>query len=128
MQHDYVKLPFIESFSDAESYYATLAHEITHWTRHPDRLDRDFKNSDGARKAFGDESYAQEELVAELGAAFISAELGIKLEDREDHSAYIASWLKALKNDKRCIFRASAHAQRAVNYLKEMQNKNSKAA
>jgi antirestriction protein ArdC len=123
MQHDYVKMPYIESFTDAENYYATLAHEITHWTSHPDRLDRDF-----GRKAYGDEGYAQEELVAELGAAFISAELGIKLEDREDHSAYIASWLKALKNDQRCIFRASAHAQRAVNYLKEIQGKNKKAA
>jgi len=93
VQHDYVKLPDIEAFTDAENYYATLAHEITHWTRHPDRLDRDL-----GRKAWGDEGYAEEELVAELGASFICADLGIKLEDREDHSAYIASWLEVLKN------------------------------
>lgn len=114
--HDHVKLPFIEAFTDAEGYYATLAHEITHWTRHPDRLNRDF-----GRKAWGDEGYAKEELVAELGAAFICADLGIKLEDREDHAAYIASWLKVLKEDKRAIFRAAAHAQRAVNFLHDLQ-------
>ncbi len=123
IQHDYVKLPYIESFIDAENYYATLAHEITHWTRHPNRLDRNFEG-----KKFGDEGYAKEELVAELGAAFISADHGIMLEDREDHSAYIASWLKALKDDKRAIFHAAAYAQRAVNYLHELQDKNSKAA
>ena len=123
MQHDYVKLPYIEAFTDAENYYATLAHEITHWTRHPNRLDRNFEG-----KKFGDEGYAKEELVAEIGAAFISADLGIKLEDREDHSAYIASWLKALKDDKRAIFHAAAYAQRAVNYLHKLQDKNSKAA
>ncbi|GAB3326734.1 ArdC family protein [Haliea atlantica] len=113
---DYVQLPYIEAFKDAESYYATLAHEITHWTRHPDRLDRSF-----GRKRWGDEGYAQEELVAELGAAFICADLGLTLEDREDHSAYIASWLKVLKNDKRAIFRAAAYAQKAVNYLHGLQ-------
>ncbi len=123
VQHDFMKLPDIDAFNDAEDYYATLAHETTHWTRHPDRLDRDF-----GRKSWGDEGYAQEELVAELGAAFICADLGIKLEDREDHSAYIASWLKALKNDKRAIFQAAAHAQRAVNYLHELQEKIKKAA
>ena len=121
MQHDYVKLPYIETFTGAENYYATLAHEITHWTRHPNRLDRNFEG-----KKFGDEGYAKEELVAELGAAFISADLGIMLEDREDHSAYIASWLKALKDDKRAIFHAAAHAQRAVNYLHELQDKTAK--
>ena len=123
VQHDYVKLPYIEAFTDAENYYATLAHEITHWTRHPDRLDRDL-----GRKAWGDEGYAEEELVAELGASFICADLGIKLEDREDHSAYIASWLEVLKNDKRAIFRAAAHAQRAVNYLHEQKGNNREAA
>ena len=61
-------MPPFEAFRDAESYYATLAHECTHWTRHPTRLDRDF-----GRKRFGDEGYAMEELVAELGAAFLCA-------------------------------------------------------
>lgn len=118
---DHIKLPFIEAFRDAESYYATLAHEITHWTRHPDRLDRSF-----GRKSWGDAGYAQEELVAELGAAFLCADLGLALEDRQDHSAYIASWLKVLKDDNRAIFRAAAHAQRAVNYLHGLQHEATK--
>lgn len=65
--------------------------------------------------------HGQEELVAELGAAFLSADLGLALEDRQDHSTYIASWLKVLKDDNRAIFRAAAHAQRAVNYLHGLQ-------
>jgi antirestriction protein ArdC len=109
---DYIQMPEFVSFRDAQSYYATLAHECTHWTRHGSRLDRDL-----GRKAFGDEGYAREELVAELGAAFLCADLGLRLEDREDHAAYIGSWLRVLKNDKRAIFAASAHAQKAVDYL-----------
>jgi len=69
------------------------------------------------RKRFGDEGYAREELGAEIGAAFLCAELGITPEVREDHAAYIDSWLAMLKNDKRAIFSAAAHAQRAVDYL-----------
>ncbi|MCB9989321.1 MAG: DUF1738 domain-containing protein [Rhodospirillales bacterium] len=114
--HDRIQLPPFESFRDAESYYATLAHESTHWTRHPSRLDRDF-----GRKRWGDEGYAREELVAELGSAFLSADLGLTPEVRDDHSAYIESWLKALKNDKRAIFQAAAHAQRAADYLNGLQ-------
>lgn len=109
---DHVQMPPFESFRDAESYYATLAHEGTHWTKHGKRLDRDF-----GRKRWGDEGYALEELVAELGAAFLSADLDLTPEPREDHAAYIASWLKVLKNDKRTIFTAASHAQRAVDYL-----------
>ena len=113
---DRVQLPPFESFRDAESYYATMAHEVTHWTRHPKRLDRSF-----GRKTWGDEGYAQEELVAELGAAFLCADLEITPEVRDDHVAYIESWLKVLKNDKRAIFAAAAHAQRAADYLKGFQ-------
>jgi len=113
---DYVQMPPFEAFRDAESYYATLAHECTHWTRHPSRLDRDFgRKRHGPRSR--DEGYAMEELVAELGAAFLSADLGITPEIREDHAAYIGSWLEVLKGDKRAIFHAAAHAQRAVDYL-----------
>ena len=113
---DYVQMPPFESFRDAESYYATLGHECTHWTRHPKRMDRDF-----GRKRWGDEGYAMEELVAELGSAFLAADLGIAPEIREDHSAYIGSWLKVLKNDKRAIFTAAAHAQKAIDYLHNLQ-------
>ena len=59
--------------------------------------------------------------VAELGAAFLCADLGITLEDREDHAAYIGSWLKVLKDDKRAIFTAAAHAQRAADFLHGLQ-------
>ena len=113
---DYVQLPPFECFVDPESYYATLAHECTHWTRHPTRLDRDF-----GRARWGDEGYAREELVAELGAAFLCADLGLELQPREDHAAYIDSWLSVLQGDKRFIFTAAAHAQRAADFLHARQ-------
>jgi antirestriction protein ArdC len=113
---DHVQMPPVEAFRDAESYYATLAHETTHWTRHPSRLDRDF-----GRKRFGDEGYAMEELVAELGSAFLSADLDLTPEVRDDHAAYIASWIKVLKDDKWAIFTAASHAQRAADFLHGLQ-------
>ena len=113
---DYVKMPPFEFFQDPESYYATLAHEETHWTRHPTRLDRNL-----GRKKWGDEGYAMEELVAELGSAFLCADLGLTPEVREDHAAYIANWLTVLKGDKRAIFSAAAHAQRAAEFLHKLQ-------
>lgn len=114
---DRVQMPPFEAFRDAESYYATLAHECCHWTRHPSRLDRDF-----GRKQWGDEGYAREELVAELGAAFLAADLGLTPEPRADHASYIGSWLKVLKDDKRAIFSAAAQAQRAADYLTGLQS------
>lgn len=113
---DRVQMPPFESFIDPQSYYATLAHECTHWTRHPSRLDRDL-----GRKRWGDEGYAREELVAELGAAFLCADLGLALTPREDHAAYLRSWLEVLQGDKRYIFSASAHAQKAADYLVGLQ-------
>jgi antirestriction protein ArdC len=88
VSQDHVQMPPIEAFRDAESYYATLAHETTHSTRHPSRLNRDF-----GRKHFGDEGYAMEELVAELGSAFLCADLELTPEVRDDHAAYISSWV-----------------------------------
>lgn len=79
----YIRMPPFEAFCDAQSYYATLAHESTHWTKHPSRLAREF-----GRKKWGDEGYAEEELVAELGAAFVCADLEMALTPREDHAAY----------------------------------------
>lgn len=113
---DYVQMPPFETFRDAESHAATLGHEIVHWTKHGKRLARDF-----GRVRHGDEGYAKEELVAELGSAFLAADLGITPEVREDHAAYIASWLEVLKGDKRFIFTAAAHAQRALEYLHGLQ-------
>lgn len=113
---DRIQMPAFETFTDAEGYYATLGHETTHWTRHPSRLDRDF-----GRQRYGDDAYAREELVAELGAAFLCADLGLALEPRPDHAAYLASWLQVLRQDKRFIFAAAAHAERAVAYLHGLQ-------
>ena len=87
-----------------------------HWTKSKSRLNREF-----GRKRFGDHAYAREELVAELGAAFLCADLGITPEPREDHAAYLSHWLEALREDKRAIFSAAAHAQRAVDYLHSLQ-------
>jgi antirestriction protein ArdC len=109
---DYIQMPVIEAFRDAESFYATLAHESAHWTKHPSRLGRDF-----GRKLWGDEGYAREELVAELASAFLCADLELTPEVREDHASYIANWLTVLKNDKRAIFSAASHAQKAVDFL-----------
>ena len=115
---DYVQMPPFETFRDAESHAATLAHEVTHWTKHERRLARDF-----GRSRYGDEGYAREEIVAELGSAFLCADLGITPEVREDHAAYLASWLTLLKNEKRFIFTAAGHAQRAADYLHGLQPK-----
>jgi antirestriction protein ArdC len=113
---DFVQMPELQAFRDTESYYAILAHEMMHWTRHPSRLDRSFD-----QKRFGDEGYAMEELVAEIGAAFLCADLGLTPETREDHAAYIGAWLKALKNDRKAIFIAASHAQKAADLLHACQ-------
>ena len=84
--------------------------------KHPSRLAREF-----GRERWGDEGYSMEELVAELGAAFLCADLGLTPEVRDDHAAYIASWLKVLRNDKLAVFTAAAHAQRAADYLHQLQ-------
>jgi len=89
---------------------------MCHWTGHSGRLSREFGD-----KARGKTAYAMEELVAELGSAFLCADLAITPELRSDHSAYIAIWLEVLKNDKRAIFRAAAHAQKATDLLHDFQ-------
>lgn len=113
---DFIRMPPFETFRDAESHAATLAHELTHWTRHASRLNRDF-----GRKRFGDEGYAMEELVAELASAFLCADLQITPELRDDHASYLDHWLKVLKDDKRAIFTAASHASQAVGCLHRLQ-------
>lgn len=114
---DFIQLPPVEAFRDAESYAATKAHELIHWTGNEQRMAREF----GRR--FGDHAYAFEELVAELGAAFLCADLAITPEIREDHASYLAHWLEVLKEDKRAIFTAAAQAQRAADLLHSLQRK-----
>ena len=114
--HDQIRMPRIESFQDTESHAATLTHELVHWTKHPSRLDRDT-----GRKKWGDEGYAVEELIAEMGSAFLCADLAITPEVRADHSDYIGNWLKVLKDDKRAVFSAASMASKAVDYLHTLQ-------
>lgn len=113
---DTVQMPDFRQFKTATGYYATLAHELTHWTGAKQRLDRRLDNR------FGSEAYAMEELVAELGAAFTCARLGLNTEPRLDHAPYIASWLKALRSDPRAIFTAASKAQEAADYLHRLAN------
>ena len=95
---------------------------MTHWTRHESRLDRDL-----GRKRFVYAGYAMEELVAEIGATFLCPDLGITPETRDDHAAYIASWLKVLKDDKWAIFTAASHAQNAADYLHGLQSREARS-
>lgn len=100
-----------EHSTRTEAYYSVVFHELTHWTGAIHRLDRDLKNR------FGTEAYAMEELVAELGAAYQCARLGITPEPRLDHAQYIKNWMQVLKDDPKAIFSAAAKAQEAVNFL-----------
>lgn len=114
---DFIQLPDPDRFTgsstmtSSEALYATALHELVHWTGAAHRLDRKF----GER--FGDQAYAAEELVAELGAAFLCAELQITQSVRRDHVQYLAAWLKLLKSDNRAIFVAASQASAATRYL-----------
>lgn len=114
---DFINMPPIERFKETsdstatENYYSTIFHELTHWTGAKHRLDR------LPSEKFSKSDYAFEELVAELGAAMSCASTGVTALPRADHAKYIACWLKALQDDKKFIFSASSHAQKAVDYL-----------
>lgn len=113
---DFIQLPPYDSFANRETYYATRAHETVHWTRAERRLNRAFDS-----KRFGDDGYAMEELCAELGAAFLCADLGITPEVMPEHVSYLDAWLKVLKADKKAIFTAASHASKAAEYLQGLQ-------
>jgi len=104
-----------QTMSRSEGYYATLVHELVHWSGAKSRLNREMG------KRFGDYVYAAEELVAEIGAAFLCAELGITQEVRPDHAQYLANWLQLLKSDSRAIFTAAAKASEAAAFLKRLE-------
>jgi antirestriction protein ArdC len=110
---DYIGMPPFAAFESAESYYATLGHEHVHWTGHGSRLSRSLTTRSGT------DGYAREELVAEMGAAFLCADLDIADQTREDHAAYMGHFLALLREDKRAIVSAAAAAQRAATYLHE---------
>ena len=118
---DFIQMPECERFlgtatsSATESYYATLLHELTHWSGHETRCARQF----GER--FGDDAYAMEELVAELGAAFLCTDIGITPELRPDHAQYIDHWLSVMKADKKAIFTAASQAAKAADFMTALQ-------
>ena len=109
-QPRYVVPPF-EAFRDPATYYATLAHEATHWTGHAKRCVRDL------RGRFSKEVCAAKELIAELGAAFVRADLTLTPEPRPYHAAYVGSWLKVLRSEKRAIFTVAAKAQQTADWM-----------
>lgn len=104
-----------DTMTRSEGYYATVTHELTHWSGAKQRLARDMG------KRFGDSAYAAEELVAEIASAFLCAELGITQDTRADHAQYVAQWLQLMKEDSRAVFAAAAKASEAVAYLKRLQ-------
>ena len=112
---DYIQVPCKEQYQDIEEFYSTLFHEMTHSTGHKMRLDReDVKDC----MYFGSENYSKEELCAELGSAFLINKLGIASSKSFTNStAYIQSWLRVLKNDKKFIISASSRAEKAVKYI-----------
>lgn len=106
---DYVQVPCRQAFYEQIDYYRTCLHELTHATGHQSRLARNILN------AFGCRDYAREELVAEMGSAFLCAALGIEPTVR--HADYLGSWLDVLREDNRAIFRAASHASKAADWL-----------
>jgi antirestriction protein ArdC len=111
---DGIWVPALQQYDDPADYYSILAHEHVHWTGHRSRNAREgITEFDG----FGSEKYAKEELIAELGAAFLCAYLGISNQPREDHAQYLASWLKVLKTDAKALFTAASGAQKGVDYM-----------
>lgn len=119
---DRIVLPARKRFASAQGYASTAAHELVHWSGAKGRLDRDLSGR------FKTAAYAAEELIAELGAAFLNAEHGIEAEPHPTHASYLASWLKLLKEDSRAIFTAASAASRAACYLTGLQAEMAKAA
>lgn len=111
---DLVRMPRPEVFDAGERYHATLFHELTHSTGHASRLDR---NLDTALAPFGSPDYSREELVAEMGAAFLCGESGILDTNIEQSAAYIDGWLRKLKNDRKLVVTAAAQAQKAADFI-----------
>ena len=107
---DFISMPAFEAFKGADHFYNVAFHELTHWTGHKSRLDRDLA------KRFGSQAYAAEELIAELGAAFFSAEFGFDGDVR--NAGYIANWINLLRADKRAFFTACNRASKAADYLR----------
>ena len=118
---DRVQMPPFETFESSQTFHSTLLHELTHSTGHRDRLDR-------LRGRIDDRARAREELVAELGSAFLCADLGIASSPRADHASYIASWSELLTEEPRAVFDAATRAQQAAEFLHALHERNAGAA
>jgi len=115
---DFVGMPTPEQFGKAEEYYSVLFHELTHATGHETRLNRKgVSRTEGTVAAFGSDPYAKEELVAEMGAAFLCGQAGIADRTVDTSAAYVFSWLQRLKNDTKLVVQAAAQAQKAADYI-----------
>lgn len=110
---DTITLPLREQFETPQGYYGTALHELTHWTGAEHRLGRE------KGRVFGDDRYAREELVAELGATFLAAHFGVEVEPHGEHVAYLASWLRSFKDDPMALYRAARDASQAAEWLLE---------
>jgi len=117
---DFIQMPRLDAFESEEHYWGVKLHELTHWSGHKSRLDRDLSGR------FRSEAYAAEELVAEMGSAFLCAQLGI--EGHLRHPEYIGNWLKVLKDDKRAVFKASSLAQAAADFVLDRKDEESESS
>jgi len=106
---DSIHLPSVNQFNTIDDFYSTALHELTHWTGSEKRCNREFG------KRFGDSAYAREELVAEMGSAFLMASIGFN--GKNQHAEYLASWISVLKADKKAIFVAASAAQKATDFI-----------
>lgn len=112
---DHIGMPSLEMFDTDVDYFSTLLHELTHWTGHKDRCDRDQTNG------FGTTEYAKEELVAEVGSAFLCRILGVEKTVRKDHAKYLNSWIEIIQDESKAMVRAFSQAQKAVDFLEQLQ-------
>ena len=122
---DIINMPQAESFKSTADYYATMFHELGHWTGHESRLNR-FKAGFAEEVSGARAEYAFEELVAELSSAMLCSEY--QVEGQLQHASYIASWLKALRNDKKFIFKAAAQAQKVFDYFNQVTESDEETA
>lgn len=113
---DYIQIPKLENFESTDTYYETIFHELVHWTKAKERLDRSFKQDDDKAQAAHRDEYSREELVAEIGSVLLLSHFGRKV-DINNSSAYLSGWASYIKQDKNCVFSASTKAEEAVNYL-----------
>jgi antirestriction protein ArdC len=117
-QGDCIYIPHISDFEDTENYYSTFFHELSHWTNSKSRIDRD-----EFLKKYADKAYGIEELIAEMSSAFLCAEKGISMENTQ-HSEYLASWVKNIKENPYILFSASSQASKATTYLEKLSLNN----